>query len=620
MNATAGPPDSAAELVSALRSGVDQGTWRRAAEEIGNRPEDFASFARRTLRVRILATSTSDLLASMLPAAGIAAGLRLEVSPAPFGQLEQELLNDGAVTRRDPPDYVLLMPSADDLALGELPVRGPDAVTADAIARWSRLWDAARQAKIGVCQHLFAPPAADPFGAAALRFPQSPSSVTAKVNAELRARGGDVVLVDCERLAAGHGLGRWRDDRYYYAARQAVALDALPALARATAAALAAEEGLSRRCVVLDLDNTLWDGVVGEDGIQGVGLGATSRGEAFRAFHDYLLALHGRGVALAVASKNDLGLAERALAEVPGMRLRPEHFAAVVADWRPKSQQIRELAARLSLGLDSLVFVDDNAAECLEVRGALPQVDVIALPASPSDYVAALAGRPTLEPGRLTTADQQRNASYTGLRAAEELREHAGSLDDFLAGLEMTASVRPVDETSGARVAQLLRKTNQFNLTTRRHSAEQAAALADDPGWVCLTLSLRDRFADHGLVGVGFAELRGEQAVVDTLLLSCRAIGRTAEQLLLAELGRAAESAGCRVLVGCYRPTDRNAVVAELYPRLGFAPAQTEPGNPVETGSGDAGERRYVLPLAELGRLATPHINSERSEAAAGRR
>jgi FkbH-like protein len=548
------------------------------------------------VRVRVLATSTSDLLAQLLPAAGLAAGIGIEVTQAPYGQLEQELFDAGSVTRREPPDYLLLVPSLDDLALGELARRAPGEVVTAAVRRWTRLWDAARGAGIGICQHLFTPPAADPFGTAALRFPESPSAVVAQVNAALRA-SDDVVLVDCERLAAEHGLRQWRDDRYWFATRQDVSLAALPALARATAAALAADQGLSRRCVVVDLDNTLWDGVVGEDGLDGVALTASARGEAFAAFQEYLLTLHRRGVALAVASKNDADLAQRAIAGVPGMRLRPEHLAAVVADWRPKSEQLREIASRLSLGLDSLAFADDNPAERLEVRRALPQVDVIDLPPHPSDYIAALAGRPTLEPGRLTAADRQRNASYAGLRAATELRERAASLDDFLADLAMRASVRPVDEALLPRVAQLLQKTNQFNLTTRRRTAAEVAALAADPGWVCLALALRDRLADHGVVGVGFAALHGDEAVVDTLLLSCRVIGRTAERLLLSELGRAAAARGCTTLVGCYQETDRNALAADLYPQLGFSPNGTTQG-----------EQRYRLPLEALDTLATRHI------------
>jgi len=589
----------APELIAALRSTTEPGTWQRAAAEVGRFPEAFTSYVRRTVRVRVLATWSSDLLARLLPAAGVAAGIGLEVTQAPYGQVEQELLDADSATRREPPDYVLLVPSTDDLALDTLDTlddRSSEEMVSDAVQRWSRLWDAARSAHIRVCQHLFTPPAADPFGAAALQFPGSPSAVVARVNARLRA-SADVVLVDCERLAAEHGLRDWRDDRYWFAARQAVALTALPTLARATAAALAADQGLSRRCIVVDLDNTLWDGVVGEDGIDGVGLTASPRGEAFAAFQEYLLMLHRRGVTLAVATKNDPDLARRAIAEVPGMRLRPEHLAAVVADWRPKSEQLREVAARLSLGLDSLAFADDNPAERLEVRRALPQVDVIDLPASPSDYVAALAGRPTLEPGRLTLADRQRNASYAGLRAAAELRERSASLDDFLADLAMVASVRPVDGALLPRVTQLLHKTNQFNLTTRRRPSQEVAALAADPGWVCLSLSLRDRLADHGIVGVGFTALRGDEAVVDTLLLSCRVIGRTAERLLLRELGRAAAERGCRTLVGCYRATDRNALVAGLYPQLGFTP-----GGPAD------GEQRYVLPLSALDQLAAPHI------------
>ena len=587
------------ELVAALRSTTEPGIWRRAAAEIQRSPEAFAPYVRRTVRVRVLATWSSDLLTRLLPAAGVAAGIGLEVTQAPYGQVEQELLDASSATHRQPPDYVLLAPSTDDLVLAAHGQRSPQEVVSEAAHRWSRLWDVARSAHIGVCQYLLTPPAADPFGVAALRFPESPSAIVAQVNARLRA-STDVVLVDCERIAAEHGLREWRDDRYWFAARQAVALSALPALARATGAALAADQGLSRRCVVVDLDNTLWDGVVGEDGIDGVGLTASPRGEAFAAFQEHLLMLYQRGVALAVATKNDPDLAHRAIAEVPGMRLRPEHLAAVVADWRPKSEQLRDVAARLSLGLDSLAFADDNPAERLEVRHALPQVDVIDLPASPSDYVGVLAGRPTLEPGQFTLADQGRNASYAGLRAAAELRERSVSLDDFLADLAMVASVRPVDVALLPRVTQLLHKTSQFNLTTRRRTSQEVAALAADPRWVCLSLSLRDRLADHGIVGVGFTALRGDEAVVDTLLLSCRVIGRTAERLLLGELGRAAAERGCRALVGCYRATDRNALVAELYPRLGFAPCEPYDG-----------EQRYVLPLSSLDQLAAPHIASD---------
>ncbi len=590
------------ELVTSLRETTDPATWRRAAAELSQHADFFAPFVRRTLRLRVLATSSSELLVGLLPAAGIAVGLGLRVDAGPYGQVEQELLDNSSPTCLDPPDYVLLVPTVDDIPLVEIGERGAEAVVSSVVERWSQLWDAAHAAELRVGQVLFAPPAADPFGTSALRFPHSPSAVVARINAALRARAGhDVLLVDGERLAAEHGLRAWRDDGYYFAARQAIALGALPTLARAVAALIAAAEGLSRRCVVVDLDNTLWDGVVGEVGIDAVALGSDARGEAFRAFQNYLLMLHARGIALAVSSKNDLSIAEKAIAEVPGMRLRPEHFATIVADWRPKSEQIVEVATRLSLGLDSLVFVDDDDAECFQVRRALPQVDVVQMPARPSDRVAAMAGRPTLEPGRLTTADQQRNGSYEGLRAAAELRCQSATVDDFLASLQMRATVCRVDADVVPRVAQLVEKTNQFNLTARRRSAHEVAALTVDPDWICVAMSLSDRFADHGVVGVGFVELRHGEARVDTLLLSCRVIGRTGERVLLAELGRLAAGRGGRALAGRYRATARNAVVEDLYPQLGF----------VEVDDIDS-ERCYVLSLDNLDGLRSPHIDVQR--------
>lgn len=540
----------------------------------------------------VLAPHTTDFLTELLPVAGLSCGIDLAVEPVPFGQLESWLLAP-ADRRAAGLDYTVLWGTHDDLQLG---AAEPDEVVAAAVQRWTGLWELVRE-RTGsrVVQCLFTAPPHDVSGAGTVL--DSDTATVARINVELvRNRRDGVLFVDCDRLAGDLGRNVWRDDRHWDMLRLPVSPAALPALARALAGALAADLGLTTRCLVLDLDDTLWGGVLGEEGFEGV----VTDG-AFARFQDHLLGLRRRGIVLAVASKNDPDLVERAFGAVPGLRLGRADFAAVVADWRPKSEQLRDLAARLQLGPESLALVDDNPAECAEVAAHLPEADVILLPASPSHYVGALAGRPTLEAAAPTSADLARSASYTALGAAEELRLASDSLAGFLDSLQMRVRVRPLGPADLDRAAQLVQKTNQFNLTGRRHSRQRLLELATDPEWHCVTLTLRDRFADHGQVGFLLVHVRGGEAEIDTLLLSCRVIGRTAERRLVAEAATAARAAGCGSLVGVYVPSGRNELVAGLYEELGFRRTREE-----ETAVPEASQ--YTYSLDRPGPDGSPHL------------
>ena len=558
-------------LVSKLRSGGDFALWQGAAMRLRRDQDALARYTSRKATLLILATHTMDFYAGLLPVAGLATGVDLRVVQVPFGQVEQELLRPSPAVLDARPDYVLLAGSAEDLRLGD--IADPDEAVGAAVDRWTACWEHARnRLRARVIQHTFVVGDGDPHGNSSGLTPGGAETVVARINGELLRRGGDEVLfVDCARLAAGLGRRRWHDPRLWHTLRQAVSFEALPALAAATAGVIAADLGLGRRCLVLDLDNTLWGGVLAEEGPSGIALGSGPAGEAYTRFQEYLLALRGRGMILAVASKNDADLVATALDGAPGMRLRRQDFAAVVADWRPKSEQILDIAGRLRLGLESIAFVDDNPAERAEVAAALPQVDVIELPEHPAGFVRALAERPTLAASPPTAADRLRARSYAGAELASRSAARAGSIEEFLDGLRMRATVRVLGPADLTRAAQLVQKTNQFNLTTRRRTRGELAALATDPGWRCYTLALRDTFADHGTVGVLLLRLDGPVAEIDTLLLSCRVIGRTAERRLLATAATAARAAGCTRLRGSYLRSDRNGLVADLYPELGFA-------------------------------------------------
>jgi FkbH-like protein len=548
-----------------LRAGADAG---------------WAPATKREIRLAVLCTYEAAELSELLRIACLALGIDAQLYLAPYGQVEQELLGVGSRLSEFHPTHVLLAPTSADLAFPEL-AESPEALLDAAFERWRILWETIRHDHgARVVQHTFVVPDETPLGHLALRLPSSRPSLVRELNRRLAGEAGDeVLLIDSERLAARVGKRDWIDPRLWYRTRQPVAHDALPVLARETAAVLAADVGLAARCLVLDLDNTLWGGVLGEDGLDGIVIGEGPDGEAYTAFQEYASALRARGIVLAVASKNDLEDARRAFIDRPEMRLKVEDFAVFVADWRRKPEQIAEIADTLGLGLDAIVFADDNPAECAEVAAALPEVSTICLDMAPSERVRTLAASVRFEVSALSREDAQRQRSYAARAEAAELRAGATTLEDFWRSLEMRARVRPLDDGTLERAAQLIQKTNQFNLTLRRHSREEVERLAGERMAICRTLELRDRFASHGLIGLAIAlpsEQDPETALIDTLLLSCRVIGRTAEVHMLAHLSAAALEQGFTRLRGVYVPGPRNGLVADMYARVGFASRDDE--------------------------------------------
>lgn len=539
--------------------------WVTAAKALAE-ASDFAP--RRRIRTAYLATYTTDLLFEILPLAAALHGIALDIVTTPFGQIEQSLLGPEPMLAGEQVDYVFFAAAWQDLGL--IHGRSTASAEADAIQRWSGLWNAASQLGARAIQMGFVPPAADPYGLSANIVEGSVTAAVRRINAALAEHAqATATFVDTETAAAQGGLLHWESPRHWYTSRMPCALDALPELAMLIAGALAEDCGLTRRCVVVDLDNTLWGGVLGEEGPQGVILGEGARGEAFVQFQHYLLGLRARGIALAVASKNDLAAVQEIFRTNPAMVLREEDFGCIVADWRPKSEQIAHIAQTLRLGYSSIVFVDDNPAEVEQVRSVHPDIEAIALPGQASSYVATLAASPSLFVSKVSSSDSLRAASYEGLRRAKELAKETHSLDEFLTSLDMAGTLESLEATL-PRAAQLVAKTNQFNLTGMRRTQAELALLLDDASYHGLTLRLRDRFADHGVIGLILLQKRGQDAYIDTLLLSCRVIGRTAEHMLVGAAAAWARSRECTELVGSYRPSDRNELVAELYPQLGF--------------------------------------------------
>jgi FkbH-like protein len=408
-------------------------------------------------------------------------------------------------------------------------------------------------------------------------MPGSRLRMTQQLNARLAeaalAQGGAVAVVDCERIASLEGKLRWVDPRFAVSTGYAVAPSAALQLARHTAAVLAARLAGPRKCLIVDLDNTLWGGVVGEEGLDGLRIDAASGGESFALLQEYLLQLRARGVLLAVVTKNNLTDARAPFERLAGMRLRLDDFASFVASWDSKVEGVRRVAQELAIGLGAITVLDDHPAECEEIRQRLPDVDVIELPGDPAMYVRVLADYLGFEPGALTDDDRARASRYRAQLAIAQERDAAGSLDAFLSGLEMHAAVSRMSEATLPRVAQLMLRTNQFNLTAKRHGIEQLRRFMLDQSVTPLVVHLQDRFADHGLVGVvvGLREEDGNALVLESWLLSCRVLGRGLETAVLAVVSEHAATAGYSLLRGVVTETERNVVSREVYRAHGFA-------------------------------------------------
>jgi FkbH-like protein len=346
-------------------------------------------------------------------------------------------------------------------------------------------------------------------------------------------------------------------------------------LASSHAAFMRAVFGPPRKCLVLDLDGTLWGGTLGEEGLSGIKLGHTYPGNAFRRFQQMVLSLHRRGILLAIVSKNNDAEVADVFRAHPDMVLKTEHFSAMRINWRDKADNLLEIAEELNIGVDSLVFFDDSPAECARVRQLLPDVLTIQAPHDVLDYADAVVRSRAFERLTFTAEDRRRGAMYREQAERERAVPEATSLDAFLRGLRMAADIRPVDSFTLPRALELTQKTNQFNLTTRRYSARELAEAMNGHDRAAFSLRLTDRFGDNGIVGL--AVVRGEidTAVIEALLLSCRIIGRGAETALLSFLAGWARKRCLRSLEGEYIPTPKNAPAADCYARHGFVQVGT---------------------------------------------
>jgi FkbH-like protein len=560
-------------------------------------------------RVAVLGSTTTSQLTAFLDLFLFARNIEAELYEAPYGTFRQEILDPASDLHRFRPQIVFLATTRRDAGHLPQPSDTLDAVQAAVDAElndWLMLWQAAHD-RLGcqVIQNNFDAPPWRAFGNFEMSHAAAPGNFIDRVNRELRARAPRWVTIhDLDGLAASIGRWNWGDDRFFHLAKLPCAPECLVPYTHDVAALVAAHLGRSRKCLVLDLDNTLWGGVIGDDGVAGITLGqGDAVGEAYVAFQRYAKALCDRGVILAVCSKNTEANAREPFEKRPEMVLRLDDISCFVANWDDKAANLHRIAQQLNIGVDSLVFVDDNPAERALVRRLLPDVAVPEMPVDPADYIRAVEQHRYFEVVSLSSEDFQRTAYY---RANAE-RQHAGSsgadLDEFLRSLEMRAWIGPIGATDLDRTVQLIGRSNQFNLTTRRHSAADVQRMLASPEWVTCVVKLSDRFGDNGLISVLLARQRDDALDIDTWLMSCRVLKRGVEQFLLNHLVAIARQRGLNRLTGEYIPTAKNTLVQHHYPGLGFALVH----------AGEDGRTSWELKVATSWMPLRHHIHQEAS-------
>lgn len=531
------------------------------------------------LRLAILGDSATQQLAVALKGMGTARGFHLQVFDADYDQMDAQTVDPQSPLYAFAPDYVLIFPCVEKLLMRfrSTPPEARALFAESECHRYCVLFE--RIAHYSKAKLLFVDFPACPdgvFGNGALRtaesFPYQRQLLNAKLSEKMCNDYPNVYPVALSEIQVQLGRERFFDARMWHLAKLALRTEVLPLFASAVMDVIQSLRGQIKKCVVLDLDNTLWGGVIGDDGLEGIELGELGAGPAFVALQHWLKNLRERGVLLAVCSKNNADTAAEVFEKHPDMVLRMSDIAMFVANWDDKASNIRHIQQTLNIGMDSIVFLDDNPFERHLVESVLPAVTVPDLPDDPAMVLPYLQSLCLFEAAGCSDEDRVRTQRYQAQINRAAAAQSFDSYEAYLASLDMRAVVAPFVPFYFARIAQLTQRSNQFNLRTVRYTEGEIAAIAADDRYITRYMTLSDRFGEHGLVSVVILEKRPNALFIDTWLMSCRVLRRGAEQYLFDRVVEAAVAAGFDTLIGEYLPTAKNAMVADFYAQCGMTP------------------------------------------------
>lgn len=535
------------------------------------------------IKVAVLGKYNFDTLISAIRVSLMAKGFIPEIYQSGYGLMEQEIIDPKSDFYGFKPDIALLVTGYRDVK--EFPEHGADPATVNKMvdreaAKYASLWKTITdRMPCHILQNNIDIPVERPFGELEAKYPWAKTNYLRRINLKLgELAPGYVSILDIDHLSSKIGKRLWFDERFYYHSKDGFAFDCMPEYADLFALLVSAVKGASKKCLVLDLDNTLWGGAIGDEGIENIRFGQGSGdGEAYLEFARYIDALRRRGVVLAVCSKNDEETAREPFLKLEEMPIKLEDISVFMANWDDKATNIKRIAQKLNIGLDYLVFVDNDPIERELVKRFLPMVSVTELPDDPSLYKRALYDGHYFEMTEFSKEDRERSKYYRAQEGFDAEKEGAPDIATFLQSLNMKLTVSAFNDIDLGRITQLVNKTNQFNLTTRRYSEAEIRSVMKDSEYVTVSARLKDKFGDHGLISVFIGRIaEGSILEIDTWVMSCRVFSRKVEDNLFDHVLNVIRRRGISFVRGAYIPTKKNAIVKDLYSNFDFILRETE--------------------------------------------
>lgn len=532
------------------------------------------------LRIAMLRSYTAEGMEPVLRMRLYLEGFRPEFYWSGYNQYVQDVLDPSSPLYSFRPDIVLLLVRLEEL----LPkfveeFNGSSCMEWDALlqAKADELRNLAKIIEVKLSASVIIQNACLPtdvyWGIYDAQDPQGQTYLVAKFNRALAAAChtlSGTFIWDFHRFVLRNGYEQLFDAKQWAVSKSPYKYSSYPLLVDDLLRYVLSCLGRSKKCIVLDLDNTLWGGVIGEEGLQGIRLGHTYPGNCFRVFQQALLKLYHRGVILAINSKNNEADAWEAIEQHPDMILRRHHFAAAKINWNDKASNVKALAEELNIGIDSMILIDDNPIECERVRQELPECEVVCLPDQPYLFPSVIDRLPGCDRVRLTDEDKRKGQMYQDQVMRKQSEKSYNNLDEFLSSLDIEVSIDAADHFSIPRISQLTQKTNQMNLTTRRYAEADIAGFVESAHTCVFSVAAKDKFGDHGIIGVCILRFERDQCLIDTFLLSCRVIGKNIEAAVMAFVADYAKARGANALRGEYLQTAKNQPAADMYERLQF--------------------------------------------------
>ncbi len=549
-------------------------------KRIENEKMNRKIFSDRTIKIAILSSFTTKGIQEVLNVKCCSLGVLPEFYEAPYNQYAQEILNNQSRLYKFEPDVAVLFIDSMTL-LGDsffFPYRLSDEGRKKMLVeKCNEIIDLVKTLSQNISGkiilHNFEVPTYSPMGMLENKENFGFIEMMRKLNSRLEGNfknNSQVFIFDYDSFCSKHGKKQLIDKKMYYLADMKIDLNLIPDLCEDYMGLVKPISSLIKKCIVLDLDNTLWGGIVGEDGLEGIKLGPTPEGRPFLEFQKYILSLFERGVILAVNSRNNPDDALKVLREHPYMILKEKHFASMKINWNDKITNMKDIAKEINIGLDSMVFLDDDKANREMVKKAIPEVHVVDMPDDPSLFVQTIMNLNEFNVLQITEEDKKKGEMYAAQRKRQELQSSSADISEFLRELNIKVAVARASSFTIPRISQLTQKTNQFNMTTRRYLEEDIEKFSKSDRHLVLSIKVEDKFGDNGIAGAVIIEKCANNWRIDTFLLSCRVLGREIEKAILAFVVEKMKKEGCQKLIGEFIQTKKNESARDFYQSNNF--------------------------------------------------